>query len=384
MIPALALTRRGRGFVIAAAAVWASWFVIGLRDIWYLTALLAATVVLSIVAALIAGARAASADGVQTRISVTDATPTVGRRVVLTAVLQHGLRFTLHAQAVWEVAGRRVTVPVAIGPGRTAMIDIEWRPTGRGRAEARVAALLVADPLGLVLRRVRCADSLELLALPRPLDALPAPAGASAPESTDGSESRVLQALSTGTPGGAVREYRSGDAPRQIHWKQSARQGELLVNLQEHNAQSERALWLDRDREAYESEARFNLAVSAAATLAAHWIGEGHAVGLHLDDEAVVVCTSEGQALRALATVELRDGPMATARETGGLPPVVVTGTVSQRLAERLRLERYGGDVYIMRGSSPQRIPDQWRPLTISGRPSGPGDETISAGRGAR
>lgn len=370
MIPAFALTRRGRGFVIAALGVLAAWYVIGLRDMCYLAALLLATVALSAAAASLVAWRAAP----RVRLSVTDSTPTVGKRTVLTAVLEHGLRSRLRAQAVWEVAGSRLEVPVTIDPAQTALVSVEWRPLARGRAEARVAALLVEDPLGLVRRRARCGDAVELLALPRPLDALPAPGHAAAFESSDGSEAQLQHALSAGTPGGAVREYRSGDAPRQIHWKQSARQGELLVNLQEHNTHTERALWLDLDPEAYESEARFSLAISAAATLALHWIGEGHVVRLRLGADAPVLCTTVDQALRELASVPLRAETPESVRESAGLPAVVVTGEVSQRLGARLSLEHGGGDVYALRGSNPRWIPEQWRYLVITGRRPGGSD----------
>ncbi|MGO1769572.1 MAG: hypothetical protein ACTHZX_06430, partial [Microbacterium sp.] len=74
-------TRRGWGFVLSAAALWASWFAIGLSDVWYAAALLIALVVV--------GASVATAAPLVARFdvrqSVTDPTPAAGETITVTA-----------------------------------------------------------------------------------------------------------------------------------------------------------------------------------------------------------------------------------------------------------------------------------------------------------
>ena len=50
MLP-LTLTRRGWGTLLGSLALWGVWWVIGLRDLWYLIALLGSTVAVSLVMA---------------------------------------------------------------------------------------------------------------------------------------------------------------------------------------------------------------------------------------------------------------------------------------------------------------------------------------------
>ncbi|MBN9612860.1 MAG: hypothetical protein J0H64_05275, partial [Actinobacteria bacterium] len=162
----IALTRRGWSFVLSAIGLWLAWFAIGLRDLWYLVALLGAMVVL---APILAFALAALAR-FDVRLSVTDPTPIAGERVTLTAVIRHRLPLPLRYRIVWQVGAGPSPAIDAGGTHRsnaavTARID--WHAVKRGPATARVAALLVLDPLGLVACRVRAKAAIELLVLPR-------------------------------------------------------------------------------------------------------------------------------------------------------------------------------------------------------------------------
>jgi uncharacterized protein (DUF58 family) len=78
-----------------------------------------------------------------------------------------------------------------------------------------------------------------------------------------------------------VREYRSGDNPRHIHWRSSARHDRLMVKQFDAIATSETWIVLDLDLsnhdELYDSLER---AIEIAATLASHLIGQGQRCGL--------------------------------------------------------------------------------------------------------
>lgn len=373
MIAPLALTRRGLGFTLGSAGLWASWLVIGLRDVWYLVALLAALVAVSLLTATMLARRARP----DVQLSVTDPTPTAGDSVRLTATIRHQLPISLRAEMMWEVGGERLSSSFSADPAGPAVAALEWKAARRGRADAQIAAISVSDPLGLAVRRIGVTKLVSLLVLPRPHAAFAALLDAGGAGDAGGGETwaRPRFGHSTGAPAGALRAYRSGDALREVHWKQSARQGELLVNLHEQTDHPERALLLDTDPGAYASAAEFEVAVSAAAALAEHWLLRGDAVRLHVGGEAPVLCASAGDLLQALAIVTLdgKAAPPAGGRE--GLPPVVLTGAITESLSSRLRHSSAAGSgaVYALRETAGSQVPDGWRQVII------PGPDSITA-----
>jgi uncharacterized protein (DUF58 family) len=78
-----------------------------------------------------------------------------------------------------------------------------------------------------------------------------------------------------------VREYRSGDNPRHIHWRSSARHGRLMVKQFDAIATSETWIVLDLDAEVHDERGdSFERSVEIAATLAAYLIGLGQRCGV--------------------------------------------------------------------------------------------------------
>jgi uncharacterized protein (DUF58 family) len=68
-----------------------------------------------------------------------------------------------------------------------------------------------------------------------------------------------------------LRGYRSGDSPRWIHWRTSARRGELMVKEFEHQNEQDLAIlidpWLPRTKPGTERREAIEQAISFAATL---------------------------------------------------------------------------------------------------------------------
>ena len=81
-----------------------------------------------------------------------------------------------------------------------------------------------------------------------------------------------------------IREYRSGDRPRDIDWKATAKHGELFVRTYEASVTGHVVILLDCMRSdsgrLATSVAMLEDCVSAAASLAVHLSGRGYAVGL--------------------------------------------------------------------------------------------------------
>jgi uncharacterized protein (DUF58 family) len=134
-----------------------------------------------------------------------------------------------------------------------------------------------------------------------------------------------------------LRDYRSGDSPRWIHWRTSARRGELMVKEFEQQNEQELAIlvdpWLPRSKATYEQREAVEQVISFAATVCLEtcrhqgrrlllgWTGPSpgarhgpaSAKLLHelLDQLAVLRSTSEGglsDLLDVLPPVILREG----------------------------------------------------------------------------
>ena len=80
-----------------------------------------------------------------------------------------------------------------------------------------------------------------------------------------------------------VREYRTGDSLRQVHWKASARQGGLLVKKYQPAISLQTVILLNLNRSEYSPRRSFDAperAIVVAASIANHLVGQRQAVGL--------------------------------------------------------------------------------------------------------
>jgi uncharacterized protein (DUF58 family) len=96
-------------------------------------------------------------------------------------------------------------------------------PLRRGPIGAQAWVLETGDPLGLFRHRGPRADSELALVLPR-FTAL-----SERPQTREVEASLAAPRAGSGTEMFGVREYRPGDPLRRIHWRSSARHGELIV-----------------------------------------------------------------------------------------------------------------------------------------------------------
>jgi uncharacterized protein (DUF58 family) len=98
------------------------------------------------------------------------------------------------------------------------------------------------DPFGLVERSAVGADSAVLLVVPR---VLPLGAGGPAGGQGGGGEGSRRTIAVHGEDDVSVREYRHGDDLRKVHWRATARTGELMVRLEERPWRAQATLLLD-------------------------------------------------------------------------------------------------------------------------------------------
>jgi hypothetical protein len=120
------------------------------------------------------------------------------------------------------------------------------------------------DPVGAVSRRFRSGGRIELLVAPQVTD-LPAFAGGLTND-LDGATSQQLSMSDLAFH--ALREYVPGDDLRHVHWRSSAKAGELLVRQFHETRRGHITILLDAARASYPRARDFELAVSLATSVA--------------------------------------------------------------------------------------------------------------------
>lgn len=228
----------------------------------------------------------------------------------------------------------------------------------RGRYSLGPMSIRLADPFGLceLHRSFTARDTLVVTPPIHPLPAL-----ALSGEWAGSGESRSRSIASAGEDDAGTREYRQGDDLRRIHWRSTAKVGQLMVRREEQPWQARCTLLLDSRRLAHAGEgpqSSFEWAVSAAASIGVHLVRHGYFVRLLTDTGANVASAAhdasgvgsdfEGALLDALAVVEpsgnvdLRDAGAALRRGGGDGLVVTILGALDHEQAGVLARLRHG------------------------------------------
>ncbi|MEO3783480.1 DUF58 domain-containing protein [Actinocorallia sp. B10E7] len=175
----------------------------------------------------------------------------------------------------YTLGGRARFVLDRIEPLGSRELSYRLRSDVRGRFKVGPLTVRLADPFGLVelARAFSLTDTLTVTPLTVEL-----PPG-SIPGAWHGEGQSLARTLSTaGEDDVTPREYRRGDDLRRVHWRSTARYGELMVRREEQEWQSRAILLLDTRRAAHTGEgpgSSFEQAVSVAASVGIHLAREG-------------------------------------------------------------------------------------------------------------
>lgn len=224
----------------------------------------------------------------------------------------------------------RERVPTSLQRQSSAANAYQVRPTERGRVHLGPAVLHRSDPLALVQWKQEYGERTEVLVWPR-VEPVAASVLAHSIEATSprphGTPQRTLEDLT-------VREYRRGDDLHRVHWRSTARHGELMVRHDEPT--TTRVIDVLLVLSARRDEAT-EWAVSAAASIA---------LALIQDDYTIrVLATSDG-AVHRMQTKSGHDvlDVLALADATGDRVPElageVMRGSAAAVLAVLDRPER--------------------------------------------
>jgi uncharacterized protein (DUF58 family) len=345
-----ALTSRGRSFLASGIAALLMAVILGENDLFRIGVLVTA---LPLLAAMVV-ARTRYRLSCARRLDPPRAE--VGGEATVTLRLENVTRLPTGLLLIED------TVPYALGvrprfvldrvePRGVREIDYRVRSDLRGRYTIGPLAIRIADPFGLVELTRSFTISDTLVVTPH-VAALPHVRLSG--EWTGGGDSRTRSVAAAGDDDVAPREYRQGDDLRRVHWRSTARYGELMVRREEQQWQSRGALLLDTRRHAHRGEgprSSFEVAVSAAASIGVHLAREG--LGLRLvTDQGAEHLTDDGLSYSLLDTLAvIRHSParslemgVSALRQGGGDGLIVaVLGALDPEEARELARLRHSG-----------------------------------------
>ena len=167
-----------------------------------------------------------------------------------------------------------------MGHGWRRHAHYQVRSELRGQFEIGPMTVRVSDPFGLVElgRAFRSTNRLTVTPRTVPLPVIPL-GGAW----TGSGDNRPRAFASGSAEDVTVREYRRGDDLRRVHWRSSARVGELMVRREEQPWQSRATVFLDNRATSHRGQgaaSSLEAAVSAAASIAIHLTHRGYSVRL--------------------------------------------------------------------------------------------------------
>jgi uncharacterized protein (DUF58 family) len=260
-------------------------------------------------------------------------------QVRLELVAPQGLPATvLVRERIGKLGERETPLP----RGKTSYVLQNLR---RGRYAFEDTTAVIEDPLGFDRIELPLPTPGALLVYPRlvELDRLFSESGAAA---RDGK--RLLLRRPSGFDLHSVREYQQGESLRMVHWRSTAKRGQLMVKELEDSPRDEVAVVLDADPAAVVGES-FEVQVRAAGSILLAHARRGRRSVLVINTprrEQQRIHSAHGDwhgALDLLATVEPVEGPplVALLADEGGaafrsLELAVVTATLQPRLVERL------------------------------------------------
>jgi uncharacterized protein (DUF58 family) len=173
----------------------------------------------------------------------------------------------------WFDEGRRAArflVP-PLGPGAVARAAYRIPTRRRGRYRVGPLSVSATDPFGLARRALPSVADTEVLVRPRIHDIVaPVAVGSRVAGDHDLPGARAM-ASDLGDDFFALREYELGDDLRRVHWRSTARTGELMIRQNDARWRSRAAVVLDAHPDGHDRES-FEVAVEAVASIVARLV----------------------------------------------------------------------------------------------------------------
>ncbi|MFJ6407373.1 DUF58 domain-containing protein [Streptomyces hydrogenans] len=281
------LTTRGRSFLAAGAAAAVCAYVLGQADLLRVGLLLAS---LPLICAVVLH---------RTRYRVATSRLLTPQRVEAGTEARVQLRMENVSKLPTGLLMLQDHVPYMLGPRPRFILDrveaggrreVSYRVRSdlRGRFPLGPLQLRLSDPFGMceLTRSFHAYDTLTVV--PRTTALPPVRLGG---EASGYGEGRQRTLALAGDDDVIPRAYRVGDDLRRVHWRSTARYGELMVRREEQPQRSHCTVLLDTRRVGYQGsgpDSAFEWAVSGAASVLTHMLERGYAVRLLTDTGSAV------------------------------------------------------------------------------------------------
>jgi uncharacterized protein (DUF58 family) len=337
------LTTRGRSFVAAGAAAVLCGIFIPEPDLLRIGVLLMALPLLSSFGASRARYRLSCVRRITPGRVPAGQSAEVTVRLANVSRLRTGLLLA-EDTVPYALGSRPRFVLDGIGSGGSREFHYQVRPDTRGKYTVGPLQVRVADSFGLVSIGRSFTSTSTLTVTPRIIPLTHPPlAGNWLGDSEHGRRS----ISASGEDDVAPRAYRTGDGLHRVHWRSTARYGELMVRREEQHWRNTASLFLDTRRSAHFVTSSFELAVTAAASIGVHLAGEGFDARLVTDTgEVPHQGTFRDTLLDTLAVIRMsRESGLATgidALTMAGGQIVAVLGRITAEQATQLAAARRG------------------------------------------
>jgi uncharacterized protein (DUF58 family) len=349
------LTTRGRSFLAAAGAAGVSALLLGERDLLRVAVLLA---LLPMLAAAYVG---------QTRYRLACTRSVDPSRVPVGSPARVMLRLSnlsrlptgtllLEDRLPYALGSRPRLVLERLGAQRASTVAYSVRAEVRGKYEVGPLVVRLTDPFGLCELSRSFQTVGKLTVVPQVFSL---PSVRLTGDYAGSGDSRARSVAVHGEDDVATREYRDGDDLRRVHWRSTARVGELMVRREEQPWESRATIVLDTRKQGHRGDgptSSFEWAVSATASIALHLRRSGYKIRLVTGGGTDLDATEhdgEGALLDALAEVNASaaaDLPTlierVRRRSDGGLI-IAALGTLGAAEAESLGALRMSGTTCI-------------------------------------
>lgn len=288
------LTPRGRGFLIAGLGVVLISMVAGQRDVMRLGLLL---LVLPLIAAFLV-ARA--------RLRMSCERSVEPAQVPLGSPMRGKITLGQEGRLPAGILLLEDHVPRELGPLPRFLVDkadLSWRREVqypllgrvRGRFSTGPLSVRTTDPFGLVRLDRQFVATSDVMVTPQ---VVPLPVMRTAGGAGSTGEARPHRIGVVGQDDALVREYHQGDDVRRIHWRSTARWGDLMVRREEQSWDPSASIMLDTRASAHAGRGMNNSiewAVSAAASIATHFLDDGFGIEIYEADGPLHISGSLGQ-----------------------------------------------------------------------------------------
>lgn len=298
------LTTRGRSFLAAGVAAAVCAYVLGQADLLRVGLLLATLPLICVLVLHRTRYRVAASRRLTPQRVEAGTEARVQLRMENVSKLPTGL-LMLQDHVPYMLGPRPRFVLDRVEAGGRREVSYRVRSDLRGRFPLGPLQLRLNDPFGMceLTRSFSAYDTLTVV--PRTESLPPVKLVGETSGYGDGQQRSLALA---GDDDIIPRAYRHGDDLRRVHWRSTARYGELMVRREEQPQRARCTVLLDTRRVAYQGsgpDSAFEWAISGAASSLVHMLERGYAVRLVTDTGSAVPGEgSDGFAASALDSAE--------------------------------------------------------------------------------